>query len=70
MIDKVVTKHRPFFSKDKKLMKEVLEANINGITSDTINNTIRRHFIELTERFLQPLNRYFETLVVGNPSRM
>ena len=31
---------------------------------------IRRHFSELTQRFLQPINRYFESLIVGNSSTM
>ncbi len=33
------------------------------ITDATINNMIRRHFHELTEKFLAPLNRYFATLI-------
>ena len=63
-------KHRPYFSKDKRLLKLILEASINGTSVETINNTIRLHFSELTQRFLQPVNRYFESLIIGNPSLM
>jgi len=35
-----------------------------------LNNLLRRHFIELTDRFLSPLNRYFESLLVGSPVSM
>jgi len=63
-------KHKPFFSKDKKLMKEVVEAALRGGKMQSLNNMIRRHFVELTDRFLQPLNRHFESLVVGNHMNM
>lgn len=51
-------------------MRAILEvgANVKGI--DAINNMIRQHFVELTQRFLQPINKYFESLIVGNSESM
>ncbi|KAI8928173.1 hypothetical protein BC831DRAFT_449471 [Entophlyctis helioformis] len=66
VIESVSTKHKPFLSKDKRLLKEVIEASAQGQTVNALNNMIRRHFMELTERFLQPLNRYFDSLIVGH----
>ena len=63
-------KHRPFFSKDKKLLKDILAVGANVKGMDAINNMLRQHFVELTQRFLQPMNRYFESLVVGSPVNM
>ena len=37
---------------------------------DAINNMIRQYFQELSQMFLQPLNRYFDSLVVGSPTQM
>jgi hypothetical protein len=42
--------------------------NVKGV--DAINNMIRQHFVELTQRFLQPLNRYFDSLIIGSPTAM
>lgn len=63
-------KTRPYLSKDKKLIKDITGVGIKVQGIDGVNNMIRRHFIELTERFLQPLNRYFDSLVIGNPYKM
>jgi hypothetical protein len=36
----------------------------NDIKIDwVLNNILRRHFVDLTEKFLVPLNRYFNTLI-------
>lgn len=51
-------------------MLKTLEVGANVKGADAINNTIRQHFVELTHRFLQPLNRYFDCLVVGLPTQM
>jgi hypothetical protein len=42
--------------------------NVKGL--DAMNNMIRQHFVELTQRFLQPLNRYFDSLVIGYATTM
>jgi hypothetical protein len=31
-----------------------------------LNDTIRKYFSDLTERFLEPLDRYFATLIPTN----
>ncbi|TPX46522.1 hypothetical protein SeMB42_g03146 [Synchytrium endobioticum] len=69
-IESVTTKHKSFFSKDRKLIRSVAEAGIRGHPAHGLDNMLRRHFVELAERFLQPLNRHFEALVVGSPVRM
>ncbi|TPX38260.1 hypothetical protein SmJEL517_g00039 [Synchytrium microbalum] len=69
-MDSITTKHKPFFSKDKKLIRSFAEIVIRGQPAHGLDNILRRHFVELTERFLQPLNRHFEGLVVGSPANM
>nr|KAJ3422052.1 Protein dennd6b [Polyrhizophydium stewartii] len=60
---------RPYFTiQDSD--NQHLTNRTRGQPVQAINNMIRRHFTELTDRFLQPLNRYFESLVVGNPAQM
>jgi hypothetical protein len=51
-------------------LKAILDVGVNVQGVDAINNLIRKHFIELSHRFLQPLNRYFDSLVVGSPTQM
>ncbi|KAJ3328704.1 Protein dennd6a [Blyttiomyces sp. JEL0837] len=70
VIESLSTKYKPFLLKDKKLLKEIVEVAIRGSSSITLDNMIRRHFVELTDRFIQPLNRYFDGLVVGSPVNM
>ncbi|KAJ3180110.1 Protein dennd6a [Irineochytrium annulatum] len=70
VVESLLTKHKPYFTKDKRLVKEVVEAAIRGFSASKLDNMLRRHFIELTDRFLQPLNRFFEGLVVGSPVGM
>ncbi|KAI8589363.1 hypothetical protein BDZ88DRAFT_418612 [Geranomyces variabilis] len=69
-IESISCKHKPFLHKDRALIKEVVEAAIRGKPTHILNNMLRRHFMDLTERFIQPLNKYFQTLVVGNSQTM
>lgn len=62
--------HKSYFSKDRKLLKAILNVGINVKGVDAINNLLRQHFIELTQRLLQPLNRYFDSLVESNLQSM
>jgi hypothetical protein len=63
--------YKPFLSRDKKLMAEVVVCAAKGPSSvQPLNNILRRHLVELTDRFLQPLNRHFESLVEDNPMDM
>ncbi|KAI8812444.1 hypothetical protein BJ742DRAFT_736084 [Cladochytrium replicatum] len=68
--ESITSKYKPILTRDKKFVRSIVEASIRGQPTTTLNNTIRRHFTELTERFLQPLNRHFEGLIVGNPINM
>ena len=46
------------------------EGALNGLSSEILDDMLQRHFVELTDRFMQPLNRFFDTLVVGSPLQM
>lgn len=51
-------------AKDRQLLKMLAEATVRGHPPDwVLNNILRRHFVDLTEKFLAPLNRYFDTLI-------
>ncbi|KAI8899335.1 hypothetical protein BC833DRAFT_586154 [Globomyces pollinis-pini] len=69
-IEKCKFKHKPFFSKDRKLLKAIFEVGVKVKGIDAVNNSLRYHFSELTQRFLQPVNRYFDSLVMGNQNQM
>ncbi|KAI9201829.1 uncharacterized protein BJ171DRAFT_516673 [Polychytrium aggregatum] len=69
-VEEIRTKHRPFFGRDNQLIKNIAESAIRGKSAEVLNNMLRRHFVELTDRFLQPLNRHFESLIVGSPMHM
>ncbi|OUM61007.1 hypothetical protein PIROE2DRAFT_62778 [Piromyces sp. E2] len=65
-IERIVTKHKSFFHKDKNVIKKITEAALMGYSLDIINNMFRRHFVELSEKFLQPLDYYFDKEVIYN----
>ncbi|KAJ3039424.1 Protein dennd6a [Rhizophlyctis rosea] len=69
-IESIATKHKPFLMKDKKLIKEVVESSIRGKAAPVLDNMLRRHFMDLTERFLQPLTRHYDGCVIGNPMQI
>lgn len=49
------SQYKPFLSSDKSLMKKLLNL---GNRPDAVQNTIlRRHFMELTQSFMIPLER-------------
>ncbi|KAH7731030.1 hypothetical protein AAVH_02079 [Aphelenchoides avenae] len=55
------SQYRTYLHHDKSLMKKLLKV---GDRPDAVQNTIlRRHFMELTESFLIPLERYLATLL-------
>ncbi|KAH6560803.1 hypothetical protein BASA62_010237 [Batrachochytrium salamandrivorans] len=56
--------------KRQAIVERIIDATSNGQSTEALDNIIRRHFMELTDRFLQPLSRYFESMIVGNPSHM
>ncbi|KAG1174163.1 hypothetical protein G6F70_005174 [Rhizopus microsporus] len=65
----VTSKRKAVISKDRALIKMLAEASVRGYPPDwVLNNILRRHFVDLTEKFLVPLNRYFSTLIPVNIS--
>ncbi|KAF9970887.1 hypothetical protein BGZ73_006267 [Actinomortierella ambigua] len=60
----VVSKRKSVIAKDSNLLCMLAEATANRSSPDyLLDNILRRHFSNLTEKFLVPLNRYFATLV-------
>ncbi|KAI8977647.1 hypothetical protein BDF20DRAFT_821090 [Mycotypha africana] len=60
----VTTKRKSTIARDRDLIKMLTEATVRGYPPDwVLNNILRRHFVDLTEKFLVPLNRYFTTLI-------
>lgn len=65
----VTSKRKSVISRDRDLVKMLTEASVRGYPPDwVLNNILRRHFVDLTEKFLVPLNRYFSTLIPTNIS--
>ncbi|CAG8464033.1 2903_t:CDS:10 [Paraglomus brasilianum] len=65
----VTSKRKPVIAKDKSVLKLTAAAIAKGYPPDyLVNNTLRRYFVDLTEKFLVPLNRYFSTLIPVNVS--
>ncbi|KAI7849747.1 hypothetical protein BDC45DRAFT_593265 [Circinella umbellata] len=67
----VTSKRKAIIAKDRQLLKMLTEASMRGHPPDwVLNNMLRRHFVDLTGKFLVPLDRYFSTLIpapVGPP---
>ncbi|KAJ2159012.1 hypothetical protein GGF46_003345 [Coemansia sp. RSA 552] len=58
------SKHKCAVNKDRPFADQLLHALRTGKqTPWTINNMLRRYFIDLTMQFLAPLDRYFSTLI-------
>ncbi|KAL0093744.1 hypothetical protein F4703DRAFT_1730783 [Phycomyces blakesleeanus] len=60
----VTSKRKAVIAKDRDLLRMFAEAELRQYPPDwVLNNMLRRHFVDLTEKFLVPLNRYFSTLI-------
>ncbi|OZJ06645.1 hypothetical protein BZG36_00358 [Bifiguratus adelaidae] len=60
----VFSKRKAVIAKDKQLIKALMEIGVKNERRAIIaNNKLRRHFVDLTEKFLVPFNRYFSTLI-------
>ncbi|KAJ2960634.1 hypothetical protein NQZ79_g4043 [Umbelopsis isabellina] len=60
----VTSKRKATIAKDKALLKMLVESRVRGHSSAyVLNNILRRHFADMTERFLAPLDRYFDQLL-------
>lgn len=60
------TKYKPIVKKDSSLLKKIAERIISGDSVDIMDLMIQRHFVELTDRFMQPFNRFFDLCIVGS----
>ncbi|KAI9318265.1 DNA alkylation repair enzyme-domain-containing protein [Obelidium mucronatum] len=69
-VESVSTKYKPVLAKDKKFLKEISDFVASGATPTFLDNVMRRHFVDLSDRFLQPLNRHYEGLITGSPLTM
>ena len=57
------TKYKPYLQRDKAILKK-LQSTTAQQRPDTVQNTfIRRFFLELTQSFIIPLERYFASLL-------
>ncbi|KAI8376415.1 uncharacterized protein BYT42DRAFT_574504 [Radiomyces spectabilis] len=60
----VTSKRKSVLSKDREILRMLTEAAVRGHPPDwLLNNILRRHFLDLTEKFLAPLDRYFNELI-------
>lgn len=59
----VYTKYKPFLQKEREILKKLLKGIESKRPSEAQNALLRRFFIELTQSFLIPLERYFASLM-------
>ncbi|CAO3622313.1 unnamed protein product [Cunninghamella echinulata] len=60
----ITSKRKGVILKDRDLLRMMTEATVRGYPPEwVLNNILRHHFVDLTKKFLVPLNRYFNTLI-------
>lgn len=60
----LISKRKRRISKDRALIKQLVEAaEGRGCSAEVANELLRKYFTDLTERFLAPLNRYVSSLI-------
>lgn len=59
----VYTKYKPFLQKDREILKKLLKGIESARPIEAQNSLLRRWYIELTQTFLIPLERYFASLM-------
>lgn len=59
----IYTHHRPFLQKDKSLVKKILSGVKTRRPTAVQSVILRRYFLELTQSFMIPLERYMSTLM-------
>lgn len=59
----VYTRHQPFLNKDKETLKNLIRGAESNRPSEAQSAILRRYFIELTQSFMIPLERYFSSLM-------
>jgi hypothetical protein len=57
------TKYKPYLQRDKIILKKLQSSNCNQRPDTVQNALIRRFFLELTQSFIIPLERYFASLL-------
>ena len=57
------TKYKPFLQRDKTILKKLQSTNSQQRPDNVQNALIRRFFLELTQSFIIPLERYFTSLL-------
>lgn len=59
----ICTQHKPFLQKDKSLVKKILNGVKTRRPTAVQSVMLRRYFLELTQSFMIPLERYMSTLM-------
>lgn len=59
----VYTEYKPFLHKDKSIVKKLLRGMQNKRPEEVQSALLRRHFLELTQSFMIPLERYMSSLM-------
>lgn len=59
----IYSQHRPFLAKDKPLVKKILNGVKTRRPTAVQSVILRRYFLELTQSFMIPLERYMSTLM-------
>lgn len=57
------TKYRPYLQRDKNILKKLQSTNSQQRPDNVQNALLRRFFLELTQSFIIPLERYFTSLL-------
>lgn len=59
----VYTEYKPYLHKDKSIVKKLLRGMQNKRPEEVQSALLRRHFLELTQSFMIPLERYMSSLM-------
>lgn len=59
----VYTEYKPYLHKDKSIVKKLLRGVQNKRPEEVQSALLRRHFLELTQSFMIPLERYMSSLM-------
>lgn len=59
----VYTEYKPYLHKDKSIVKKLFRGMQNKRPEEVQSALLRRHFLELTQSFMIPLERYISSLM-------
>lgn len=57
------TEYKPYLYKDKSFIKKLIRGIQNNRQEEVQSALLRRHFLELTQSFMIPLERYMASLM-------